>query len=72
MKTTAVRHDDWGVAWDTGSQSHTYLRDADVAFDEQGILSIGDRYEGIHLAFEQDFQSGAGRFVGGEGRHGAF
>ena len=35
-------------------------------------LSVGDRYEGSHLAFEQDFQSGAGRFVGGEGRHGAF
>ncbi|MEC7649311.1 MAG: hypothetical protein VX340_03580 [Pseudomonadota bacterium] len=72
MTTTVVRHEDWGVAWDTESQSHTYLRDADVAFDEQGILSVGDRYEGSHHAFEQDFQSGAGRFVGGEGRHGAF
>ena len=57
MTTTVARHEDWGVAWDTESQSHTYLRDADVAFDEQGILSVGDRYEGSHHAFEQDFQS---------------
>ncbi|MED5572772.1 MAG: hypothetical protein VX955_01365 [Pseudomonadota bacterium] len=55
MTTTVVRHDDWVVAWNTGSQSHTYLRDTDVSFDEQEILSIGDRYEGCHLAFEQDF-----------------
>ncbi|MBG04012.1 MAG: N-ethylammeline chlorohydrolase [Rhodospirillaceae bacterium] len=46
MTTTVVRRADWVVAWDEGSQSHTYLRDADVAFDEQGILSVGDRYEG--------------------------
>ncbi|MDP7392256.1 MAG: hypothetical protein QGH07_10505 [Alphaproteobacteria bacterium] len=72
MTTTVVRHDDWVVAWNTGSQSHTYLRDTDVSFDEQEILSVGDRYEGCHLAFEQDFQSGAGCFVGGKGRHGAF
>ena len=56
MTTTVVRHEDRGVAWDTESQSHTYLRDADVAFDEQEILSVGDRYEGSHHAFEQDFQ----------------
>ena len=72
MTTTVVRHDDWVVAWNTGRQSHTYLRDTDVSFDEQEILSVGDRYEGCHLAFEQDFQSGAGCFVGGEGRRGAF
>ena len=72
MTMNVVRHDDWVVAWDTGSQSHTYLRDTDVPFDKQEILSVGDRYEGRHLAFEQDFQSAAGRFVGGEGRHGAF
>ena len=28
--------------------------------------------EGSRPAFEQDFQSGAGRFVGGAGRHGVF
>ena len=72
MTTTVVRHDDWVVAWNTGSQSHTYLRDTDVSIDEQGILSVGDCYEDSHLAFEQDFQSGAGRFVGGAGRHVAF
>ena len=46
MTTTVVRRADWVVAWDEESQSHTYLRDADVAFDAQGILSVGGRYEG--------------------------
>jgi len=34
--------------------------------------AIRREIEGSRPAFEQDFQSGAGRFVGGEGRHGKF
>ena len=34
--------------------------------------AIRREIEGSQPAFEQDFQSGAGLFIGGEGRHGAF
>jgi len=46
MTTTVIRRADWVVAWDEASQSHTYFRDADVAFDESGILAVGSHYNG--------------------------
>ncbi|MEQ8500561.1 MAG: amidohydrolase family protein, partial [Sneathiellaceae bacterium] len=41
-----IRHADWLVAWDTGSQRHAYLRDADLAFQGDTIRFVGQGYDG--------------------------
>ncbi len=46
MTTTVIRGADVAVAWDETSKSHTYLQDADVAFDGGRITFVGRRYAG--------------------------
>lgn len=46
MATTVIRDAAWIVAWDAAAGRHVYRRDADVAFDESGILAVGGRFEG--------------------------
>lgn len=41
-------------------------------WDHDAETAIDQCIEGAALAFQSEFQSGAGRFVGGEGRHGRF
>lgn len=43
---TCIRKADWVVAWDADKSTHVYLRNADVAFSEAGVLHIGAAYEG--------------------------
>ena len=43
---TCIRKADWIVAWDAEAGAHVYLRDADLAFSEAGILHVGAGYEG--------------------------
>lgn len=43
---TCIRKADWVVAWDAERGAHVYLRDADVAFSEDGILYVGAAYDG--------------------------
>ena len=33
--STLIKSADWVVAWDEAAQSHVYLQDADVAWDEE-------------------------------------
>ena len=46
MTATVIRNADWVVAWDKVNQSHTYLRNTDVAFDSSGIIAVGGFYDG--------------------------
>jgi cytosine/adenosine deaminase-related metal-dependent hydrolase len=41
-----VRNASWVVAFDAATGSHTYLNDADVAFDGGRIVHVGPSYEG--------------------------
>ena len=41
-------------------------------WDHDAETAIDQCIEGAALAFQTEFQSGAGRFVGGAGRHGNF
>lgn len=41
---TLVRQADWMIAWD--GKQHVYLRNADLAFDGNGILFVGHGYKG--------------------------
>ena len=43
---TCIRNADWVVAWDAEKRSHVYLRGADIAFSEDGILYLGAAYDG--------------------------
>ena len=43
---TCVRKADWVVTWNGEEGTHAYLRNADIAFDEGGILYIGPAYDG--------------------------
>jgi cytosine/adenosine deaminase-related metal-dependent hydrolase len=56
---TVIRNADTVVAHDAGEAAHVYLSDADVAFDANGFVHVGGRYEG---AFETEI-SGRGRMV---------
>lgn len=44
--TTVIRKADWAVAWDDERSTHVYLRDADVAFRGNQVISVGGRYDG--------------------------
>ncbi|QYX57186.1 amidohydrolase family protein [Roseovarius sp. SCSIO 43702] len=57
--TTVIRNASWIVAWDEDAGRHTYLQDADVAFEGDCILQVGGRFEG-EVAREID---GKGRLV---------
>ncbi|MEI4195944.1 amidohydrolase family protein [Roseovarius sp. E0-M6] len=57
--TTVIRNASWVIAWDADSGRHTYLNDADVAFEGDRIISIGGTYEG---EVEREID-GRGRFV---------
>lgn len=57
--TTVIRGADVAVAWDEATKSHTYLQDADVAYDGGRITFVGRRYEG---AFGEEI-SGRGMMV---------
>jgi len=44
--TTLIRNAAWIVAWDNSTGRHAYLRDADLAFDDNTITFIGRNYTG--------------------------
>jgi len=46
VATTVIRKADWVVAWNKASESHVYLRDADVAFEGASIAFVGADYAG--------------------------
>lgn len=56
---TVIRGADVAVAWDEATKSHTYLQDADVAYEGGRITYVGRRYEG---AFAKEI-SGRGMMV---------
>lgn len=45
-QTTVIRNAAWVVTWDDAAARHVYRRNVDVAFSPDGILFIGDRYDG--------------------------
>lgn len=46
MSTTRIRNAAWIIAWDSTESRHVYLRDADIVFSEDRILSVGGGYTG--------------------------
>ncbi len=46
MATTVIRNADLVVAWDASTKSHTYLSDADVAFEGGALTFVGRGYTG--------------------------
>jgi cytosine/adenosine deaminase-related metal-dependent hydrolase len=44
--TTVIRNASWVVACDPARQSHTYINDADVAFDGTRLITVGGRHAG--------------------------
>jgi len=40
-RTTQIKNADWLVAWDKSSGSHAYLRNADLVFSGNTIISVG-------------------------------
>ncbi|ETX27468.1 amidohydrolase family protein [Roseivivax isoporae] len=46
MPVTVIRNAAWIVAYDAGTDSHTYLRDGDVAFDGDRIVQVGGTWDG--------------------------
>ncbi|SFK67129.1 amidohydrolase family protein [Falsiroseomonas stagni] len=46
MATTVIRNADLVVAWDASTKSHTYLSDADVAFEGGALTFVGRGYAG--------------------------
>lgn len=53
MTTHVLRNIGWLVAWDEEEQQHIYLRGADLAFDNSGILYVGKQFEGSAEAIEE-------------------
>ena len=45
-EVTVIRKASWVVAWDEQLSSHCYLKDADVAFDDNRIVHVAENYEG--------------------------
>jgi 5-methylthioadenosine/S-adenosylhomocysteine deaminase len=45
--TTLIRNADMVIAWDTGSKSHAYLPEADVAFEGGTLTFVGRGYAGL-------------------------
>lgn len=46
MTTTCIRRASWVIGWDSDRYRHVYLRNADVAFDDTGILHVGGPFGG--------------------------
>ena len=46
MTTTCIRQASWLIAWESGTDRHVYLRDADLVFTDDRIAHVGPRYEG--------------------------
>lgn len=46
MAVTVVRKANWVVAWNARHERHQYIRNADVAFDQNGIKFVGPDYVG--------------------------
>ena len=46
MPTTLIRNAAWIVAWDARAGTHTYLRDADVAWTDDALTQVGGTYDG--------------------------
>ena len=46
MATTCIRNADWVIAWDGVKQRHGYLRNADIAFEGNKLLFVGNGYPG--------------------------
>ena len=46
MTTTVIRNAAYIIAWDEAAQGHSLLRNADLAFDETGILQVGGTWDG--------------------------
>ena len=46
MSTTCIRNAAWIVSWDLSEQQHVYLRDGDVAFDDDRVIHVGGHYTG--------------------------
>lgn len=53
MTTRVLRNADWLVAWDNDAQGHVYLRNADLAFDENGIVFVGQSFEAAEGEVEE-------------------
>lgn len=59
MPVTVIRNAAWIVAYDAETGQHSYLKDADVAFDGDRIVQVGGTYQG---AAETEID-GRGRLV---------
>ena len=59
MGVTCIRNASWIIGWDSHGHSHEYLRDGDVAFEDDGIIQVGGTYAG-EVGVEVD---GAGMLV---------
>lgn len=46
MSITVIRNASWIVAYDAAAGGHTYLRDGDVAFDDDRLIRVGGRFDG--------------------------
>ncbi|HEV8679015.1 MAG TPA: amidohydrolase family protein [Stellaceae bacterium] len=57
MTTTVIRNAAWMIAWDEGLRRHTYRRNVDLAFTDDGIAFIG-----------RDFAGPADRVIDGSAR----
>jgi len=47
MPVTLIQRADIVVAWDAGAKSHTYLTDADIAFEGGALTYVGRAYAGV-------------------------
>lgn len=45
-KTICIRNAAWIVGWDEAAQSHTYLRNGDVVWQDDRLVQVGGQYEG--------------------------
>ncbi len=46
MSITCIRNAAWVIAWDESTQSHHYLTEVDVAFQNDAIIEVGPTYGG--------------------------
>lgn len=47
MPTTLIRRASFVIGWDTTTKSHTYMPDADLAFEDGIIRFVGRGYDGV-------------------------
>ncbi len=55
MPITCIRNAAWIIAWDPGAGRHSYLRDADLVFEDDRITHVGRLYAG---AFDSEIAGG--------------